>query len=70
MRWSFAISVVFAALAAGPVNAQKSPYANRLAPYVASPTQVVDRMLELANIKPGETVFDLGSGDGRRLREV
>jgi predicted O-methyltransferase YrrM len=24
-------------------------------------------MLELANIKPGETVFDLGSGDGRVL---
>ncbi|MEO8052456.1 MAG: methyltransferase domain-containing protein [Acidobacteriota bacterium] len=67
MRWPFAIAVVLAALAAGPVNAQKSPYANRLAPYVASPTQVVDRMLELANIKPGETVFDLGAGDGRVL---
>ena len=24
-------------------------------------------MLELANIRPGETVFDLGSGDGRIL---
>jgi predicted RNA methylase len=67
MRWPFAIALILAALAAGPVNAQKSPYANRLAPYVASPTQVVDRMLELANIKPGETVFDLGSGDGRVL---
>lgn len=28
---------------------------------------VVERMLELAKVKPGETVFDLGSGDGRVL---
>ncbi len=39
----------------------------KLAPYVASPVRVVDRMLELANIKPGETVYDLGCGDGRIL---
>jgi protein-L-isoaspartate O-methyltransferase len=42
-------------------------YANSLAPYVVSPQQIVDRMLELADLKPGETVFDLGSGDGRIL---
>jgi protein-L-isoaspartate O-methyltransferase len=48
-------------------NAQNSPYTNKLAPYVSSPTRVVDRMLELADIKPGETVYDLGSGDGRVL---
>jgi len=42
-------------------------YTNSLAPYVASPQQIVDRMLELADLKPGETVFDLGSGDGRIL---
>ena len=27
----------------------------------------MDRMLELANIKPGETLYDLGCGDGRIL---
>lgn len=42
-------------------------YANSLAPYVVSPQQIVDRMLELADLKPGETVYDLGSGDGRIL---
>ena len=42
-------------------------YSNSLAPYVASPQQIVDRMLELADIKPGETLYDLGSGDGRVL---
>lgn len=42
-------------------------YTNSLAPYVVSPQQIVDRMLELADIKPGETLYDLGSGDGRVL---
>ena len=36
-----------------------------LAPYVASPVNVVKRMLEIAEVKPGETVYDLGCGDGR-----
>lgn len=35
------------------------------APYVPSPPDVVDRMLRLAQPKPGELVVDLGSGDGR-----
>jgi ubiquinone/menaquinone biosynthesis C-methylase UbiE len=36
-----------------------------LAPYLPSPQMVVERMLEDAQIKPGETLYDLGSGDGR-----
>lgn len=46
---------------------QTPRYGNRLSPYVASPTKVVDRMLELAAVKPGETLYDLGCGDGRVL---
>lgn len=42
-------------------------YANSLAPYVVSPQEIVDRMLQLADLKPGETLYDLGSGDGRIL---
>jgi protein-L-isoaspartate O-methyltransferase len=37
----------------------------KLAPYYPSPESVVDRMLTLAELKPGEKMFDLGSGDGR-----
>lgn len=36
-----------------------------IAPYVSSPMGVVNKMLEMADPKPGETVFDLGCGDGR-----
>ena len=38
-----------------------------IAPFVASPTPVVRQMLILAELKPGETLFDLGSGDGRAV---
>ncbi len=35
------------------------------APYVPTPDVVVQRMLELAQVGPGDYVIDLGSGDGR-----
>jgi SAM-dependent methyltransferase len=37
------------------------------APYGATPLHVLQRMLEAAAIRPGEKVYDLGSGDGRLL---
>jgi cyclopropane fatty-acyl-phospholipid synthase-like methyltransferase len=36
-------------------------------PYVPSPIEVVDRMLEFAGVKKGDIVFDIGSGDGRMV---
>jgi predicted RNA methylase len=38
-----------------------------IAPYVPSPPQVIQRMLNLAELKAGEVFFDLGSGDGRTV---
>lgn len=38
-----------------------------LAPFVATPISVVRRMLVLAELKPDEILFDLGSGDGRAV---
>ncbi len=36
-----------------------------IAPFVASPLPVVKQMLTLADLKPGEILYDLGCGDGR-----
>ena len=33
--------------------------------FVVTPDPVVSRMLELAEVKPGDVVYDLGCGDGR-----
>jgi protein-L-isoaspartate O-methyltransferase len=60
MRW---VSLALA-LASFQASAQDSRFTNRLAPYVRTPDRIMDRMLELANIKPGDTVYDLGCGDG------
>jgi cyclopropane fatty-acyl-phospholipid synthase-like methyltransferase len=36
-----------------------------IAPFVPTPQEVVDRMLELAQVSHGDLLYDLGSGDGR-----
>jgi SAM-dependent methyltransferase len=33
--------------------------------YVPTPYEVVDKMLEMADVRKGEVVYDLGCGDGR-----
>lgn len=39
--------------------------AAHLAPYVPTPQEVVDRMLQLAGVSKFDLVYDLGCGDGR-----
>jgi SAM-dependent methyltransferase len=50
---------------AGQAPAQKRPEAAQLAPYVPTPQEVVDRMLQLGRVGKGDVVYDLGCGDGR-----
>jgi len=69
MKFSFSGSVVFVPLlifstVAGSW-AQKYTDPDTLAPSFPTPQIVVDHMLELAQVKPGENVYDLGCGDGR-----
>jgi tRNA G37 N-methylase Trm5 len=41
------------------------PQSQSLAPFIATPDDVVERMLELAQVTKADVVYDLGSGDGR-----
>ncbi|MDR1992132.1 MAG: class I SAM-dependent methyltransferase [Nitrososphaerota archaeon] len=38
-----------------------------IAPFVPSPNSVIEYMLKLAELKSGEILFDMGSGDGRAI---
>jgi ubiquinone/menaquinone biosynthesis C-methylase UbiE len=58
--WCLAILVL-------PAAAQRLDRAKSLAPYVPSPQVIVEKMLRAADLKPGETLYDLGCGDGRVL---
>ena len=49
---------------AGQAQPQR-PRGELLAPYVPTPQEVVDRMLQLARVTKGDVVYDLGCGDGR-----
>jgi len=54
-----------AGIAVAEVSAQVAAPTKAEAPYVPTPTSIVDRMLTLAGVGPGDYVIDLGSGDGR-----
>jgi SAM-dependent methyltransferase len=52
-------------LFAPALDAQRFGNPDVLAPDFPSPESVVQKMLEAAHLKPGETLYDLGSGEGR-----
>jgi len=62
-RAVFWVAVAFASILRPAVHAVEALQLD--VPYVPTPQAVVDRMLELAEIKPGDYLIDLGSGDGR-----
>src|SRR6185295_320749 len=67
MRFGLNTAFALASLAGAAYGQDPAQFGNRLSPYVASPPRVVDRMLDMASIRPGETLYDLGCGDGRVL---
>jgi protein-L-isoaspartate O-methyltransferase len=67
MRSLFA-PVIAAALAVAIVLPAAAQTTSRRQPdvvYIPTPQPVVEAMLELARVKRGDVVYDLGSGDGR-----
>ena len=56
---------LFLLLALVPSTAPGQPASVSLAPYVPTPQDVVDQMLDLAGVTRDDIVYDLGCGDGR-----
>ena len=66
----FPVILVFAGLlvAVPPAPTQDvtwQPYRGYDVPFVPTPSEVVDEMLRLADVKSGDVLYDLGCGDGR-----
>ena len=59
------------AVAALPAAAQPQAWAwdDGTVPYVQTPMEIVERMMRMAEVKKGDYVIDLGSGDGRIIIE-
>jgi ribosomal protein L11 methylase PrmA len=57
----FALSLVAAETATAEAKARKTPDVI----FVPTPQTAVDKMLEMAEVKKGDVVYDLGCGDGR-----
>ncbi len=67
---SFALAVLLAASLPAQqrrIRPDHWRHPDNLAPFVATPAIVAEKMLEAAGLKPGEVVYDLGCGDGRIL---
>jgi len=58
-------AMLAAPLACRPGVAPAQPFVELDTPYVTTPQNVVDAMLELAGVGPSDRLIDLGSGDGR-----
>jgi cyclopropane fatty-acyl-phospholipid synthase-like methyltransferase len=63
MKFSFASLIILPLVIGGPVHAQIGP--REEIPFVPTPIEVIDKMLALAEVKKGDVIYDLGSGDGR-----
>jgi SAM-dependent methyltransferase len=62
---SLTAAAVFALALATGAQAQEASRRMPDVPFVPTPNEVVDEMLKLADVKKSDTLYDLGSGDGR-----
>jgi SAM-dependent methyltransferase len=69
LRSGILVSATVLAFAGGCFGQQTDLdlFTNKMAPSVGAPENAIETMLRAASLKPGETLYDLGCGDGRIL---
>ena len=70
MRFQIRTILLPLILASAPAWAQSWGWDDGTVPYVQTPMEIVERMLRMAEVRPGDSVIDLGSGDGRIVIEA
>lgn len=63
--WAQAAAQQTDAVTAAPPSATSKPLRSPDVIYVPTPPEVVEAMLKVANVRQGDVLYDLGSGDGR-----
>src|SRR5213592_4673702 len=63
-------SLVFIALVQAQAWGRSWGWDDGTVPYVQTPMEIVERMLRMAEVRQGDSVIDLGSGDGRIVIEA
>ena len=61
----FLSGCLLCALGFVPLHGQDRPLRDPDVIYVPTPQEVVDKMLDMAQVRKGDVVYDLGCGDGR-----
>ena len=64
--FSFFVSLLFSSVS----FAQSWAWDDGTVPFVVTPEEVVERMMRIADVGPGDFLIDLGSGDGRIVIEA
>ncbi len=67
--WAAPILLALIALVP-PLKSTAGEFGGLDVPFVPTPPDVVSAMLRMADVKPGDIVYDLGSGDGRIVVEA
>lgn len=64
MKRSISGSMLALSLALAGCGSSIAVWTDGEVPFVATTPEVIDRMLEMARVKQGDVVYDIGSGDG------
>ena len=70
MRFQVRTILLPLVLASAPAWPQSWGWDDGTVPYVQTPVEIVERMLRMAEVRAGDSVIDLGSGDGRIVIEA
>ncbi|MEZ5352822.1 MAG: class I SAM-dependent methyltransferase [Bryobacteraceae bacterium] len=65
IRRDFLYSLPLACLPGAAISGAQYEESRGEVPWVPTPEEVVETMLEMARVGPGDVVYDLGCGDGR-----
>lgn len=66
-EWSIGLVMIAASACASAHDQATAPSRKLDVWYVATPHEIVDRMLDIAKVRAGDVVYDLGCGDGRMV---